>query len=296
MNPIPSPSLLNPEKSRTRVDELALGVHPNTPITVGVADSSEGIIPLPYSDEAINRAIAAFQDELVEWKSGATELSPIVKNMREWSDDLWPRFVPASWNGKDIHQPPLLLRFSAEHARVLGHYVPDRNDTGLLWEISINPRHLPLIAEVVLASTVLHELLHCFEDLAGTAPKSKNNYHSAWFRRTAEELGIPCTRYGGDLGIRDPSPFMDWARQCGLQTTNRRVAVPAHGSDEGSSQPATPVTLPKRRVWTCRCATGVRVSVLVARGAELAARCERCNPMFRRRDTDDSHLLRKDAT
>ena len=284
MNPTPSPNLLNPDKALTPTAGQALGVHPNTPITVGVADSSEGIIQLPYSDEAINLMIAAFQDGVDGWKYGATELSPAVKNMREWSDDLWSRFVPTSSNGKDIHQPPLLFRFAAEHARVLGHYVPDRNDTGLRWEISINPRHLSRTAEVELASTVLHELLHCFEDLAGTAPKkSKNNYHSAWFRRTAEELGIPCTRYGGDLGIRDPSRFMDWARERGLRTTNRKVAELAYGSDEGSQDPATPATLPKRKVWECRCAVGVRVSVLVARRAELNARCERCNALFEKR-------------
>ena len=150
------------------------------------------------------------------------------------------------------------------------------SETSIGQEISINPRHLVRRSEIEAAETVLHELLHCFEALAGTAPRSQNNYHSAWFRRTAEQLGIPCTRYGATLGIRDPSPFMEWARERGLK------GRPA-GSVETADLP--PTSAPKRIAWVCSCPNEVAVAVRVASGSELRARCLRCGALFERRLT-----------
>lgn len=120
----------------------------------------------------------------------------------------------------------------------------------------------------------LHELLHCFQDVAGTAPTSKNNYHSAWFRETARRLGIPCTRYGASEGIVDPSPFMTWGQAEGL---NRRVAA------GGVTARSKPERHPKRVAWVCDCDIEMAVTVHVVRGSLLDARCERCLSQFRRK-------------
>lgn len=246
----------------------ALGAHPN--IATGEVD----IESLPGSDEAINQAVARFQVGLSEWTYRGVELGDVIGNVRAWTRELWDRFIPDEWAGRPVKRPPILFRFESESPRILGHYQPGRNDIGCRWEISLNPRHLPSRSEIELAETVLHELLHCFEDLAGTAPRSHNNYHSAWFRKTADALGIPCSRYGATLGIREPSPFMDWAHKRGLSGCPA-VCV--------SLPDLPPARAPKRFAWACDCPPDVAVTVQVARGSELDARCQRCGALFRKR-------------
>ena len=246
-----------------------LGAHTNA------TDTEAGkVINFRDSDEAINRTIARFQDGLSDWNYRSVGLANLVRDVRDWARDLWPRFVSADWDGKLIKQPPILLRFQWESPRVLGHYQPGRNDLGFRWEISINPRHAVRGSEIDVAETVLHELLHCFEDLAGTAPRSPNNYHSIFFRNKADEFGIPCTPYGASLGIREGSPFAHWARERGL------TGQPAARIEVEDIPPARAV---KRTAWICACPRDIAVTVHVPRGSDLQARCERCRARFERK-------------
>jgi hypothetical protein len=276
--PLPAGFGVIPRGDHLGPDGQELGVHPNN--WVPTDRLMPHAAPSPHADindQLLNQRIAAHQDDLNEWKHAGVDLSEAVKKIRGWASELWEFFIPSEWQGKGIACPEFLFRFDWEHPRVLGHYVPGRNDTGLRWEISINPRHLRSRSEVDTAATVLHELLHCFEDLAGRAREHANNYHSAWFRQQAEAHGIPCTRYGGDLGVRNPSPFLEWARARALrgEPTIRAAALAVE-------QP--PVSRAKRAVWICWCTPSEAVSVLVARGAELEAVCQRCGKKFRRRD------------
>ena len=246
----------------------SVGVHPNTP-----SEADATVLAFPDTDEAINRAIARLQDHQ-GWKHGPIELSKVVRDIRDWSRDLWTRFVPDKWKDNAIKQPPILFCFEWESPRVLGHYRPGRNDFGLRWEISVNPRHLLNRTEIEIAETVIHEQLHCFEDIAGTAPRSQNNYHSSWFRKTAVDIGIPCTRYGATLGVRDPSPFREWARERGLK------GCPAVSI---ATQDLPTIRAPKRAAWVCSCPPDIAVTVQVASGSDLRARCEQCGVVFKRR-------------
>lgn len=248
----------------------ALGAHPNTGFEVS---HGAAVAPFPESDEAINRAVARFQDHLDNWQYRSIELAPVVRNVRDWARDLWGRFLPKQWGDRLITPPAILFRFEWASPRVLGHYQAGRNDSGFRWEISLNPRHLVRWSDVDVASTVLHELLHCFEDLVGRAPRSRNNYHSAWFRKTADEFGIPCTRYGREMGVRDPGPFTEWVREHGLAGSPIAIA---------KAEDLPPVRGAKRVAWRCSCPGDVQVSVLVARGSELHARCELCGRLFER--------------
>lgn len=247
-----------------------MGAHPK-----GAAAALAGAMPtlFPWTDAGINAALAAYQDQLPDWRLGPIDLAEVVGRLRAWVHDLWDTFIPGSWKGKEIVRPPILLKLEAERPRRLGHYCPGRNDLGMRWEISINPRHLDRETEVQLAATALHENTHCFEDLAGVAPRSRNGYHSALFRRLVEEWGIPSTPYGARLGIREDSPFMQWARDRGLSGDPMVVLEPDSESPELRR-------LPKRRSWTCSCPASERVQVLVARGTTLEARCERCRERF----------------
>lgn len=110
------------------------------------------------------------------------------------------------------------------------------------------------------------------EDLTGTLPRSRNNYHTAAFRNYADSVGIPCSVYGAEQGIRAPSPFLNWARQNGLKEDGT-VGLILEGSSSS-------VAKQKRAVWKCKCPSNAAVSVMVASGSELEARCERCRELF----------------
>ena len=247
--------------------EAAVGAHPNEPS----ATEPDTLAATPMGDEKINSLVAGFQDTLGSWEFGPYDLASLIRKVRDWGTDLWAKFLPEVAGGEKIKQPNVLFCFHWDSPRNLGHYRRGRNAIGLRWEISLNPRHLSRRSEVELAETVLHELLHCYEDLTGTAPRSRNNYHSAWFRKTADHLGIPCTRHGATLGILDPSPFMEWARERGLDSNSPAPA-------RGSAAPSTP--LPKRRSWSCSCPEDQAVTVQVPRGSQLRARCILCGSLF----------------
>jgi len=242
------------------------------------ADPLERCDPTPHRDEAVNQAISELQAELADWKVASIDLGKWIRTVREWADDLWTSFISAEAVGSvAVRRPQFLFCFRPERAHVLGHYVPGRNDAGLRFELSLNPRHLRARSEVQIAATLLHELLHAYEHLIHRAPTAGNGYHSAWFRKKAQALGIPCSRFGRDMGIRPRSPFADWARSRGLDLELQ--AAPLTQSDGEIHQ-----VREKRRTWICGCPSSVRVIVLVARGARLRARCESCDQLYRPRE------------
>lgn len=224
-------------------------------------------------DEEFNTAISQFQAELSDWNLDNLSLSDLARHLQDWGDDLWLEFLPKEWKGVPIAKPVLLFLFERESRRILGHYHPGRNGAGLRWEISVNPANLHRLSQIEIAGIVLHEELHAFEDLVGSAPQSSNGYHSSWLRNTAEQLGIPCTRFGCTCGIRPGSPFADWAARHGL--TGRPVLAMLSESE------ARPEPKQKRRSWVCNCPAEKVVRVYVASGSTLRARCELCGALFR---------------
>lgn len=229
------------------------------------------------NDESFNVAVASFQDALTDWAYGGRELAPILKKIRTWSAELWQRFIPRTWNGRDIAQPPVCFVFCEERPNINGHYRTKRNQVGMKWEISINPRCLSRACEAEVASTVLHELSHCFEDLAKPerrARRTRSNYHTMWFREHAHAIGIPCSVHGERQGIIDGSRFASWATQRGLSFQGAML-IPEPGADVRRG-PA------KRENWVCDCPEVRLVRVMVATGKDLKARCLTCGGTFRR--------------
>ena len=265
--------ITNPIKNTVNSQSDNLGAHPHT-TSLPNRDTSFDTLSLPTKDMEINNAIAHYQDELNGWNQGPLKLNDIVKKIRRWAQSLWKYFIPEVCNGKRIIMPTILFKFEQIHPRVLGHYQPGRNSLGLRWEIGLNPKFFYQRTDIETASVVLHESFHCYEDIIGAAPRSTNNYHSVWFRKRAEKLGIPCTLYGRELGLRDSSPFFDWAQKHGLS------GEPMLRKEDLKVKPKKS----KRVVWICFCPPEIRISVLVARGSELNARCESCGVFFKKRD------------
>jgi predicted SprT family Zn-dependent metalloprotease len=255
---------------KTHVAQAAagLGCSPNKE-TGRSGDHTPSPEPVPR-DEELNAAISLFQADLPDWKLANLALNELASTVRDWAHTLWAEFVPDEWKGCAVPRPTFFFVFQRESPRILGHYHRGRNGAGFRWEISLNPTNLPRLSEIEIASVVLHEELHAFEDLVHCAPRSPNGYHSAWLRRTADRLGIPCTKFGRTCGIRPNSPFSDWAGRYRLGGTPILTMI----SDRAESPK------PKRKLWRCDCPEGKAVKVYTATGSDFRARCEHCGRLF----------------
>lgn len=138
---------------------FSLGVHPqkqSLPDDNGNQSDSSNVVRLPDHDDKINQSIAVFQDRASDW-----EYNEIARKVHEWIPSLWDTLIPATWRGHHVLRLTVLVCFARTGQGNLGHYRPGRNDSGFKWEINLNARTLGSRSEVQLASTVLHELLHC---------------------------------------------------------------------------------------------------------------------------------------
>ena len=242
----------------------------------GCAPQSEESHPL--DDTQINQAIKHFQQNLDEWNFYGTSFSELITKFHDWSVELWSHFIPSYWKDKPISKPEFLFKFERAGRRVLGHYHRGRNDTGLKYEISINPGWLVARSEAQTAAVVLHELMHAFEEIVGISSKSRNNYHKKWFCDHAEEIGIPCSKFGAEAGIVKGSPFAEWTIHRGLNKSKPLVTIDAENAREACKV--------KRTYWFCDCAPRP-VRVHVARGTLLNATCNNCGKRFRRKVSDE---------
>jgi len=211
-------------------------------------------------DAHVNSAIAALQCESQGWMSFShTPLNKLASKIQAWEADLWRHFVPHEWKGEPVTRPEIVFRLERLSRRVFGRYHPGREATALRCVITLNLAHFAVISEVKTAALVLHLLLHCFEELADNAQTGK--YHSAWFRRKAACLGIPCPRFGCRcMDVLTGSPFMEWARRSGL-----RDAPLLSGDSEDEPKR-------KRIAWVCDCPT----TGYFAAGQKVAWTCDEC--------------------
>ena len=151
-----------------------------------------------------------------------------------------------------------------------GHFRPGRNGFGLRNEIAINETYIEEREYWQTLGTLLHELLHVEEEIAGTA--GKNNYHNKAFRKRAKSLGLIIDQWGHTQYAPAPSPFWDILNKYGVTAPD----MPA---------PVVPATKPgnsKLKLWVCECKPKpVRVRVAIK---DFQARCLKCDAKFKRQD------------
>ncbi|MFH0899130.1 MAG: SprT-like domain-containing protein [Pseudomonadota bacterium] len=85
--------------------------------------------------------------------------------------------------------PPVILNFS-RRARSLGFFAPERWDNGrsVTHEISLNPSYLKTLDPVEVSSTLVHEMVHLWQQEHGTP--SRIGYHNAEWAEEMEALGL----------------------------------------------------------------------------------------------------------
>jgi predicted SprT family Zn-dependent metalloprotease len=142
----------------------------------------------------------------------------------------------------------------------LGHFRYGQNGFGLRGELAINRRYIKEDQFWKTLGTLLHELLHCWQQAYGKS--GKRNYHNKEFREKAKSLGLIVDHRGYTEYDQD-SPFQKLLEKNGIQVPNlphTNIVAKKQGNS-------------KLKKWSCGC-TNVRVAV------ELQAQCLRCGNKF----------------
>lgn len=97
--------------------------------------------------------------------------------------------------------PPVLLNFS-RHAKTLGFFAPERWEKGkeVKHEISLNPAYLRSRKPVDVASTLVHEMVHLWQQEHGKP--SRAGYHNEEWASKMEAVGLTPSSTGAPGGAR----------------------------------------------------------------------------------------------
>jgi hypothetical protein len=235
------------------------------------------------SDLWINRVIPEYPTSSGDLKVlGDFDLARELVEGLKWYHRLRiDGLIPEEWKGVRLDLPGhVRLTFEIRDPRELGFYKYARSSRdGTRWSINLNPRSVMVFGRspAQTASVFCHELLHLCENdywqKIGKGARSPG-YHSTEFRRRAGLIGIPCTDYGAERGIKSGSPFDNWLGRHGVprffQYTVERIQ---------------PATLAKRLAWRCGCENSV--SVMVPRASRVKLVCQDCSQLLWPVNPDD---------
>jgi hypothetical protein len=152
------------------------------------------------------------------------------------------------------------LRVDWLSARRLGHFRSGFNGFGLKGEIAVNERYLARREPWQVLGTLLHELLHAWQQEHGKPGKPP--YHNKEFRDKALQYGLVIDEDGVTQYLA-ASAFKNLLTSYGVQMPEQLVPSPRR---KGES---------KLKKWSCGCGVNVRVAI-----ADFQARCLKCDGLF----------------
>jgi hypothetical protein len=186
--------------------------------------------------------------------AGGFGLDGWLKELQRWKEIFTFEFK--------LTIPPVAFCIKSTRANCLGYFRPGHNEFGLTREIAINRRYLLNREPWGVLGTLLHELLHAWQDKYGKP--GKRNYHNAELRDKALQYGLLIDPKGV-TNYEPDSLFMDLLKKYGVQVP---AALPLVITSRGGGNS-------KLKKWTCACGTNVRVAV-----AHFRALCLNCKQEF----------------
>ncbi|HVX12743.1 MAG TPA: SprT-like domain-containing protein [Pirellulales bacterium] len=144
----------------------------------------------------------------------------------------------------------------------MGHFRYGHNGFGLKGEIAINTLYLNKREQWQILGTLLHELLHGWQQVHGTP--GKRNHHNEEFREKAAGLGLLIDRHGV-TGYAASSPFKELLRRNGVDVPDTE-SFPVIQRQPSKS---------KLKKWSCGCPVNVRVAI-----SDFRAVCLICQQPF----------------
>jgi hypothetical protein len=165
-----------------------------------------------------------------------------------------------------LNLPPYALLIDRLRGR-LGHWRYVHNGFGLAKELAIDERHAAHSMRWRVLGTLLHELLHGWQDRNGR--HGRGNYHNKEYRTKAADFGLVVDSRGYTQ-YRD-GVFTEFLRRHGVE-------VPTLHDGPELDAPHRPLGgrgTSKLKKWTCACPVNVRVAV-----PNFRARCLACCQEF----------------
>lgn len=179
----------------------------------------------------------------------------LIAELQAWADRFIGEFK--------LDIPEVVLCLDQLSRNRYGQFRYGHNGFGLKGEIAINTRYLGKRPMWEILGTLLHELVHGWQQAHGTP--GKRNHHNTEFREKAEELGLNVDRRGM-TNYAAWSPFKELLRRF-------KVEVP---DDEYVSSVKRQPGESKLKKWSCGCPVNVRVAI-----REFRAVCLNCGQEFR---------------
>jgi hypothetical protein len=211
-------------------------------------------------EEPINLALREHQKSAQDWR-----YQTLLAELHTWAE----RFC----FGFRLETPVPAVMAECLRGRVLGHFRPCRNALGLNFEIAIDECHATTEQFWKPLGTLLHELLHLWQHVHGTPPKSfAFNYHNTQYREKASTLGLIVDRWGHTCYVPEKSPFFDLLNEYG-------VTPPTLPPVEKQLPQIGRLGSSKLKLWECGCPVRVRVAV-----PNFRARCLVCSCLFVKKD------------
>lgn len=208
------------------------------------------------SAEAINFALRDHQTTVKDWN-----FKELTADMHNWAERII--FVFKLQTGI-----PALMMERLRRTR-LGHYRPGRNAFGLRDEVAIDQNHARTGPYWQVIGSLLHELIHAWQEHNGTPPSPKShNYHNQEYREKAAALGLIVDQRGYTQYAPGETPFFNLLRKYGTEVP--QIPKPAPIPFRASRT--------KLRLWECPCGVKVRVG-----RSRFNAKCLDCGSLFRKR-------------
>ena len=192
-------------------------------------------VPSPSAQgEPINQVLREHQEALGDW-----DFSADIRELHRFAEEMIFEFK------LEIPIPCL----SVEKLRgAYGHFRHGRNGFGLRDEIAIDRCHLKGNARWRILGTLLHELLHSWQEHHGKPGKA--NYHNRPFRQKARSFGLIVDETGcTDFDLSAVSPFAGFLEKHQVQVPAVQPIVPAVAAKTGS----------RLKLYECSCGVKVRV-------------------------------------
>lgn len=206
----------------------------------------------PDSSSTIYEVLAAHQKNAQDW-----ELHGLVFELQEWAERFNSEFK--------LEIPAISLRVDWLPAFCYGYFRRGRNGFGLINEIAINRSYLDDRQPWEVLGTLLHEMLHAWQETYGTP--GKNNYHNKEFREKALTVGFVIDTRGVQEYIPD-SPFFKLLERENVTFPLIEAPLVPTKKKSGAS---------KLKKWSCKCSPPVNVRVAIS---DFNAKCLYCNTIF----------------
>lgn len=179
---------------------------------------------------------------------------------------MYDHFNQALFGGKLL---PVVLNFS-RHANSRGFFAPERWEAGdaVTHEISLNPTYLMSCGARETASTLVHEMVHCWQQEHGTP--GRKGYHNEQWAKKMDEVGLAPSHTGAPGGKRTgyqmthyiveggafAEAFEAMPKGCRLPwlcSERKGIVEGAAGTDDDGAEPKKPSSKVKFTCPTCRC-------------------------------------------